>query len=70
MDPNFVPNHARDIAALQDALTELQRRVDKQAIVIRALFALLSEGESPSEAVLAMWPARQSSAPSLPVLWR
>jgi ribosomal protein L32 len=26
--------------------------VDKQAIVIRALFALLSEGESPSEAAL------------------
>jgi len=41
-----------EIATLRDAVVELQRRAEKQALLLRALFALLSERQGPTEAEL------------------
>ena len=41
-----------EIATLRDAVAELQRRVEKQAVLLRALFALLSERQGLTEAEL------------------
>jgi len=41
-----------EIADLRDAVAELQRRVEKQAVLMRALFALLSERQGPTKAEL------------------
>jgi hypothetical protein len=42
----------RNIAILQDAVAELQRRDEKQAVLLRTLFALLSERHGLTEADL------------------
>ena len=41
-----------EIATLRDAVAELQRRVEKQAVLLRALFALLSAKHGLTEAEL------------------
>lgn len=42
----------REITALRDAVADLQRRAEKQALILRALFALLGERHGLTEGEL------------------
>ncbi len=52
IDRNKLDDAERDIRSLRDSIAELQRRLEKQALLVRALFALLSTKHGLTEAEL------------------
>ena len=51
-DRNTLDEAKAEIRSLREAMAELQRRVEKQAVLVRALFALLSAKHGLTEAEL------------------
>ena len=51
-DRNTLDEAKAEIRSLREAMAELQRRVEKQAVLVRALFALLSGKHGLTEAEL------------------
>jgi hypothetical protein len=52
IDRNKLDDAERDIRSLRETIAELQRRLEKQAVLVRALFALLSAKHGLTEAEL------------------
>ena len=67
-DRNKLEDAQGEIRALREAVADLQRRLEKQAVLVRALFALLSEKQGLTEAELLdrfRWVLRErASAPA------
>ncbi len=51
-DRNKLDDAEREIRSLRDSVAELQRRLEKQAVLVRALFAILSTKQGLTEAEL------------------
>jgi hypothetical protein len=51
-DRNKLDEAKADVRALRDTVADLQRRLEKQAVLVRALFALLSAKQGLTEAEL------------------